>query len=858
MPKYLRTKKSIGIIMVIILLLNVFVSNTFVGNVIASGNDPTITVGTVSGKPGNLVEVPVSIKDNPGIVAFYINISYDASKLKLTGVTNGTVLTDPSHSGSLAANPYRLCFDMGLSPANNTSNGVVATLLFEIPASAEPGDTEITCSYNPNEIYNIDYNNVPFYIINGKIEIQEPGIPTVTVGENAGTPGSTGIEIPVTIENNPGIVAFYVNIGYDSSKIKLTGVTNGTVLTDPAHSGSITTNPYRLCFDMGLSPTNNTSNGVVATLMFEIPETAEPGDAVINITYDPNEIYDVKMNNVFFEKINGKITVIETLTAPTITAQPTDQTVSVGQNATFTVVATGAPAPAYQWQADSGSGWTNITGATGASCTVTGTTFAQSGTRYRCVATNSQGSVNSGAATLTVNKLNQAAFSVNSPGTKTYGNTAFQLSATGGSAGAVTYTYVSGPGSVTSGGMVTITGAGSIVVKAARAGDAVYNPITSANLTITVNKASLTLTADNKSIVVGGSQPAYTYGISGLVSPDTAAVITTQPTISVAGFSSATPAAFPITLTGGATSNANYTIGSRVNGTLTVSAKTDVSGSIVFTPGSATYTGTGLDCAAASGLTGGTWTYTYTAMTGMLGADNKPLTAGTYSVTAKFEDAARTGTSAPKTFTVNPRSIGGATVTISGIYTYTGSLITPAAGNVYVALSGYTPTYTYAVTSGGTSVGTATVTVTGTGNFIGTATGTFTVLKADGEPFYASFFDDEVKIWADGGVIPDDAIFKVVKIMPPPPEVTEKVNDQVSETAVIIAYYEITLEKNGNLITKLSGEITIATKLPPGYESGNGVSVYQQDASGTLVKMNTWVEDGYIFYKTNWLETYDD
>ena len=49
-------------------------------------------------------------------------------------------------------------------------------------------------------------------------------------------------------------------------------------------------------------------------------------------------------------------------TAPTISTQPSDQSVAAGQTATFSVVATGATPLTYQWQ----KGTTPITGATSA------------------------------------------------------------------------------------------------------------------------------------------------------------------------------------------------------------------------------------------------------------------------------------------------------------------------------------------------------------------------------------------------------------------------------------------------------------------------------------------------------------
>lgn len=98
------------------------------------------------------------------------------------------------------------------------------------------------------------------------------------------------------------------------------------------------------------------------------------------------------------------LTVTPTASAPTFTLQPLDQTVSVPAAATFTVAASGVPAPALTWQVstDGGSTWTAIAGATAASYTTPATTAADDGKRFRAVATNGSGSVNSTAATLRI------------------------------------------------------------------------------------------------------------------------------------------------------------------------------------------------------------------------------------------------------------------------------------------------------------------------------------------------------------------------------------------------------------------------------------------------------------------------
>ena len=84
--------------------------------------------------------------------------------------------------------------------------------------------------------------------------------------------------------------------------------------------------------------------------------------------------------------------------APSITAQPANQTVSVGQSASFSVTATGASPLSYQWQKNG----SNIGGATSATYTTPPVTPADNGSHFQVVVSNSAGSITSSVATLTV------------------------------------------------------------------------------------------------------------------------------------------------------------------------------------------------------------------------------------------------------------------------------------------------------------------------------------------------------------------------------------------------------------------------------------------------------------------------
>jgi len=87
-----------------------------------------------------------------------------------------------------------------------------------------------------------------------------------------------------------------------------------------------------------------------------------------------------------------------TAVVPSITSPPADQTVNLGQAATFTVSALGTAPLSYQWQKNQ----TNITGAIAASYTTPATVIADNGAKFRCVVSNAFGSVPSSEATLTV------------------------------------------------------------------------------------------------------------------------------------------------------------------------------------------------------------------------------------------------------------------------------------------------------------------------------------------------------------------------------------------------------------------------------------------------------------------------
>jgi hypothetical protein len=99
--------------------------------------------------------------------------------------------------------------------------------------------------------------------------------------------------------------------------------------------------------------------------------------------------------------ISATLTVTATSVGPSITTQPANQTVTMGQTATFSVAAAGTSPLTYQWQKNNA----NISGATSVSYTTPATVSGDNGATFRVIVTNPATNITSNSATLTVNPV---------------------------------------------------------------------------------------------------------------------------------------------------------------------------------------------------------------------------------------------------------------------------------------------------------------------------------------------------------------------------------------------------------------------------------------------------------------------
>ena len=214
---------------------------------------------------------------------------------------------------------------------------------------------------------------------------------------------------------------------------------------------------------------------------------------------------------------NAVLTVNAALVGPTITTQPSAQSVTAGQSASLTVAATGSGTLTYQWT----KGGTAISGATSATYTIANTTSANAGS-YAVVVTNSVSSVTSTSVTLTVNAAPVGPTITTQPSAQsvTAGQSAsFTVAATG--SGTLTYQWTKGGSAISGATSATYTIANTTNANAGTFAVVVTNSVssvTSTSVTLTVNSAPVGPTITTQPAaqsVTAGQSASFTVAATG-------------------------------------------------------------------------------------------------------------------------------------------------------------------------------------------------------------------------------------------------------------------------------------------------------------------------------------------------------
>ena len=222
-------------------------------------------------------------------------------------------------------------------------------------------------------------------------------------------------------------------------------------------------------------------------------------------------------------------------TAPAITTQPTNQSVTPGSNATFNAHASGSPTPTVQWSVSTngGTSFSPISGATSTTLVISSTTTGQNNNLYFAVFTNSQGTAQTNTVTLAVSASGSAPVITTQPNSQSAiagANATFVVAATGSPTPTVQW-YLSTNGG-TSFNIVSGATSYTLVITSTTVGQngnqyhAVLTnsggSVTSNNVTLNVGAAtvipSITTQPTNHTVTAGQSV-TFTAGANGTPTP---------------------------------------------------------------------------------------------------------------------------------------------------------------------------------------------------------------------------------------------------------------------------------------------------------------------------------------------------
>ena len=375
----------------------------------AQATPPKITLNPASQSipDGNSVTFSAAATGVPTpTIQWQVSTNGGSTYTNISGATSTTYSFNVSAAQS--GYVYRAIFTNGLGSTPTTA----ATLTVTAPA------TPPTVTQNPTSVTTVVGNTATF-------TVAATGIPFPTVQWQVST------DLGTSYRNIPGATSrqYSVAATYDVSSYRYRAIftnVNGIavtssatlVVTPPSAAPVVTVNPTLQSVLDGQRVTFGATASGSPSPSVQWQVSTNGGTTYSNIFGATSTVYSFFASlsqsgyryRAIFTNASGTATTTGALlivgpatAVPVVTLDPTDLTVNSGQTATFTATASGGPVPTVQWQSSSnGSAFTDIPGATSTTLSFTATS-AQTGFTYHAVFTNSQGTVTTKDAKLTVN-----------------------------------------------------------------------------------------------------------------------------------------------------------------------------------------------------------------------------------------------------------------------------------------------------------------------------------------------------------------------------------------------------------------------------------------------------------------------
>lgn len=132
-----------------------------------------IRVDDVQAKAGETVTININLENNPGVAALKLEVNFDPETLEYV---NAYVSSEFAAGANAAANPGAAAEGSIIFNWMNTYNdvylnGAFAVLELKVKDTAAPGTYDITASYNQADVFNFDWEDVVFTVVNGSITV---------------------------------------------------------------------------------------------------------------------------------------------------------------------------------------------------------------------------------------------------------------------------------------------------------------------------------------------------------------------------------------------------------------------------------------------------------------------------------------------------------------------------------------------------------------------------------------------------------------------------------------------------------------------------------------------------------------
>ncbi len=138
----------------------------------AESDNCLITVGTVAGITGDSVIVPITIENNPALMACAISITYNTSALEYEDFYKGDVFKDYTVVNFTNRSTIRF---VNCESKENSADGTLLSLQFKIKDNAEWDFHKITIQYSKGDFSDWDLNNVTPEIVSGGVDVAYNG-----------------------------------------------------------------------------------------------------------------------------------------------------------------------------------------------------------------------------------------------------------------------------------------------------------------------------------------------------------------------------------------------------------------------------------------------------------------------------------------------------------------------------------------------------------------------------------------------------------------------------------------------------------------------------------------------------------